>query len=291
NLTYDGVDICGDRLHALVRRTLDSLAAEGRPVRQLSFVGYSMGGLITRYVAGKLFAEGLFDAGRVVPLNFVTIATPHLGAWRMPSTWLNRAFNYMVPVVTSRSGSQMVLQIGWKVPERMVEGAVVNRVGRDGSFSLECSAGARRVPPSASQPKAASARATEAGLTPAAEATSEARARRVTVLLPLPLKLLLQPLRLLLLLLLLLLQQQLLVVLLLRRALRQRVLVQVVVRLQVHLLHELLQACGGRERLEAWCARQSSSERMGEPTLVASSSALRGRDLRQAEGAAPQRGM
>ncbi|EFJ53038.1 hypothetical protein VOLCADRAFT_85900 [Volvox carteri f. nagariensis] len=71
-------------------------------------IGYSMGGLIIRYVAGKLYAEGVFS--RIRAVNFITVATPHLGAWRMPSSWYNRAFNYMVPVVTSRSGYQLVLQ-------------------------------------------------------------------------------------------------------------------------------------------------------------------------------------
>ncbi|KXZ51765.1 hypothetical protein GPECTOR_11g209 [Gonium pectorale] len=108
NLTYDGIDLCGDRLHALVLDTIKALAAQQTPVTAISLIGYSMGGLVTRYLAGKLFAEGLFDT--VTPINFITIATPHLGSWRMPTTWLNRAFNYLVPVVTSRSGLQLMLQ-------------------------------------------------------------------------------------------------------------------------------------------------------------------------------------
>ncbi|KAG2423276.1 hypothetical protein HXX76_015425 [Chlamydomonas incerta] len=86
------------------------LAKEGRPVTRLSMIGYSMGGLINRYTAGKLFAEGLFDEGGVTPVNFITVATPHLGAWRLPVNIINRAFNYLVPVTTSRSGYQIMLQ-------------------------------------------------------------------------------------------------------------------------------------------------------------------------------------
>ncbi|GFR42453.1 hypothetical protein Agub_g3360 [Astrephomene gubernaculifera] len=108
NLTYDGVDVCGDRLHELIVARLEALAAKSKPAHAISMIGYSMGGLVTRYVAGKLYAEGRFAT--ITPVNFITVATPHLGAWRMPSTWYNRAFNYMVPVVTSRSGYQMVLQ-------------------------------------------------------------------------------------------------------------------------------------------------------------------------------------
>ncbi|GLI66034.1 hypothetical protein VaNZ11_009741 [Volvox africanus] len=108
NLTYDGIDVCGDRLYALIQKTMQSLASAGSPVSAISMIGYSMGGLILRYVAGKLYAEGLLN--RIIPMNFITVATPHLGAWKMPSSWYNRAFNYMVPVVTSRSGYQLVLQ-------------------------------------------------------------------------------------------------------------------------------------------------------------------------------------
>jgi hypothetical protein len=88
NLTYDGIDVCGDRLHALILTTTESLSKAGSSVHAISLIGYSMGGLVTRYVAGKLFAEGFFN--RVAPINFITVATPHLGAWRMPSSWYNR---------------------------------------------------------------------------------------------------------------------------------------------------------------------------------------------------------
>ncbi|GLC34078.1 hypothetical protein PLESTM_000150600 [Pleodorina starrii] len=108
NLTYDGIDVCGDRLFALIQKTIASIAATGTSVSAISLIGYSMGGLVIRYVAGKLYAEGVFT--HIVPVNFITVATPHLGAWRMPSSWYNRAFNFMVPVVTSRSGYQLVLQ-------------------------------------------------------------------------------------------------------------------------------------------------------------------------------------
>lgn len=39
---------------------------------RLSMIGYSMGGLMNRYTAGKLFAEGVFDEGGVTPVNFIT---------------------------------------------------------------------------------------------------------------------------------------------------------------------------------------------------------------------------
>jgi hypothetical protein len=186
--SYDGIDVCGDRLAALVARELRrgcagagtpggaeatatlgggdfntacsaaigegapglraggserasaaveavgpaaAAAAEGgikegsssgpdrsRTVTHLTLIGYSLGGLVARYAAGKLLASGYFvgDGGarrqqaavapgeeeeeeaeahhhrnestaprrppKVVPAAFITIATPHLGSWR-----------------------------------------------------------------------------------------------------------------------------------------------------------------------------------------------------------------
>ncbi len=71
-LTYDGVDVCGDRLVELVLQ-------QGQ-VDKLSLIGYSLGGLMCRYAAGKLLALGYFE--ETEPMNFITIATPHLGSWR-----------------------------------------------------------------------------------------------------------------------------------------------------------------------------------------------------------------
>lgn len=109
--TYDGIDVCGDRLVALVQQ----LAAQHGASR-LSLIGYSLGGLITRYAAGRLAAEGFFE--RVQPVNFVTIATPHLGSWRLPQRWVDRTFNSLVPMMTSRTGYQLVLadSHAWGLP-------------------------------------------------------------------------------------------------------------------------------------------------------------------------------
>lgn len=82
-LTYDGVHTCGLRLVQLIRDTAEALQQEGFRVAQLSFVGYSLGGLMARYAVGVLQHEGAFDGPNAYqPLNFVTISTPHLGAWR-----------------------------------------------------------------------------------------------------------------------------------------------------------------------------------------------------------------
>jgi hypothetical protein len=78
--TYDGVDVCGSRLADLVLQRVQEERLEGRKVVRISFLGYSLGGLICRYAVGKLYLFGLFP--HVTPVNFITVATPHLGSFR-----------------------------------------------------------------------------------------------------------------------------------------------------------------------------------------------------------------
>ena len=84
--TMDGIDTCGERLFDCVKGHIEMLRElEGEEVTHISMVGYSLGGLITRYAVGKMETEGWFDEGKFTPINFMTIATPHLGVWKNPS--------------------------------------------------------------------------------------------------------------------------------------------------------------------------------------------------------------
>ncbi|PAN08626.1 hypothetical protein PAHAL_1G425600 [Panicum hallii] len=95
-LTYDGIDLMGERLAEEVRQVVQ----RRRNLRKISFVAHSLGGLVTRYAIGKLYeptinetssldADKLTDeqkipgAGKIAglePINFITSATPHLGS-------------------------------------------------------------------------------------------------------------------------------------------------------------------------------------------------------------------
>jgi hypothetical protein len=73
--TFDGVDVCGERLAAEVR----AVAARHPGLRRISILSHSMGGLISRYAAGRLFDPGSGTLAGLQPCHYVAIATPHLG--------------------------------------------------------------------------------------------------------------------------------------------------------------------------------------------------------------------
>uniref|UniRef100_A0ACD5ZFW4 Uncharacterized protein n=1 Tax=Avena sativa TaxID=4498 RepID=A0ACD5ZFW4_AVESA len=83
-LTYDGVDLMGERLAEEVRQVVQRRGN----LRKISFVAHSLGGLISRYAIGKLYEhsideENMYGGGKLAglePMNFIASATPHLGS-------------------------------------------------------------------------------------------------------------------------------------------------------------------------------------------------------------------
>lgn len=63
-LSAAGIDVCGQRLVELVEKIVVEAALEGKgakgggPVDRISFIGYSLGGLISRFAIGRLHALG-----------------------------------------------------------------------------------------------------------------------------------------------------------------------------------------------------------------------------------------
>ncbi|KAJ3086132.1 hypothetical protein HK102_013491 [Quaeritorhiza haematococci] len=109
--TYDGVDVCGDKCTEKVEHFVAELEekkdSEKKTVTKVSFMGYSLGGLIVRYAIGKLYAHGFFNNREAV--NFITVASPHLGVRRPLVGLTNRIFNTLSAFFTLRSGRQMNL--------------------------------------------------------------------------------------------------------------------------------------------------------------------------------------
>ncbi|KAL0577306.1 hypothetical protein V5O48_004699 [Marasmius crinis-equi] len=108
--TYDGIDWGGERVAQEIMDEIESLAKEGKKVTKFSITGYSLGGLVSRYVVGILFQKGFFK--EVTPVNFNTIATPHLGLPRYPS-FFSMLSNALGPRLLSRTGEQFYCVDKW----------------------------------------------------------------------------------------------------------------------------------------------------------------------------------
>ena len=80
-----------------------TIEKSGRQVTRFSITGYSLGGLVARYIVGILHHRGFFDT--VAPVNFTTIATPHLGLLKYP-TWISKVTNRLGPQFLGRTGLQ-----------------------------------------------------------------------------------------------------------------------------------------------------------------------------------------
>ncbi|KAL8552480.1 hypothetical protein ACS0TY_001245 [Phlomoides rotata] len=108
--TLDGVDVMGDRLAAEV---LDVIK-RNPSLRKISFVSHSVGGLVARYAIGKLYTppkggseddvstndESKGTIADLEPINFITVATPHLGSRGNKQV----PFLFGVPAIESLAG-------------------------------------------------------------------------------------------------------------------------------------------------------------------------------------------
>lgn len=103
NATYDGIDWGAERVVKEIYECVSSLEEKGSTVTKLSITGYSLGGLISRYLIGILRQRGFFD--KVTPVNFNTIATPHIGLLKYHSLFSSLS-STLGPKLLSRTGEQ-----------------------------------------------------------------------------------------------------------------------------------------------------------------------------------------
>ncbi|KAJ7890560.1 DUF676-domain-containing protein [Mycena olivaceomarginata] len=113
--TYDGIDWGGERVAEEIVAEVEKLKQEGHTVTRFSITGYSLGGLVSRYVVGILRQRGFFE--NVTPVNFNTIATPHLGLPRYPSFFSSLA-SVLGPKLLSRTGEQFYCVDRWSAKGR-----------------------------------------------------------------------------------------------------------------------------------------------------------------------------
>ena len=107
NFTYDGIEVGAERITDEIEATLKQLEAAGSKVKKISLAGYSLGGLVARYVIGLLYNNGIFN--HIQPTNFTTFATPHLGVRAPKLGYRTDTWNFLGSRTLSTSGQQMFL--------------------------------------------------------------------------------------------------------------------------------------------------------------------------------------
>ncbi|ODV87172.1 hypothetical protein CANARDRAFT_217007 [[Candida] arabinofermentans NRRL YB-2248] len=106
--TYDGIKVNGDRVIAEIFKELEDLKLnKDTVINKISIVGYSLGGLISRYIIGELYEIGFFDS--IEPINFTTFATPHLGVKFFKSRLLDRTLNFLGSHLLGYSGRDLFI--------------------------------------------------------------------------------------------------------------------------------------------------------------------------------------
>ncbi|QRV74389.1 serine esterase [Ceratobasidium sp. AG-Ba] len=104
SFTYDGLDWGAERAVKEVFQAVEEIEKDGsKKVTRFSIVGYSLGGLISRYAIGILYERGFFKTVR--PVNFTTFSTPHIGLLRSKGV-LARIMFTLIPKMLSRTGRQ-----------------------------------------------------------------------------------------------------------------------------------------------------------------------------------------
>lgn len=105
--TYDGIELGGERVVHEIEDTLEQLSAKGHTITKLSVVGYSLGGLVARYAIGLLEANGTLD--KLVPMNFTTFVSPHVGVRSPIKGWPSHVWNVLGARTISISGRQLFM--------------------------------------------------------------------------------------------------------------------------------------------------------------------------------------
>uniref|UniRef100_A0A0D9WM27 DUF676 domain-containing protein n=1 Tax=Leersia perrieri TaxID=77586 RepID=A0A0D9WM27_9ORYZ len=127
--TFDGIDVAGRRL---ANEVLDVIRKTDG-LRKISFLAHSLGGLFARYAISILYStetngagqsgvcsditnegseksgctSGLGAISELEPINFITLATPHLGV-----RGKNQLAAPLAPLVVGRTGAQLFLTDG-----------------------------------------------------------------------------------------------------------------------------------------------------------------------------------
>lgn len=105
--TYDGLKICAERVLFDMFYEIETLKKNNLQVAEISIVGYSLGGLISRYMIGVLEEIGFFNY--VKPVFFTTFATPHVGIEFFHDSFFDRTANVLGKYLFGKSGRELFM--------------------------------------------------------------------------------------------------------------------------------------------------------------------------------------
>ena len=106
--TYDGLELNAKKIIQEMFYEIESLKQKNKLiVKRISFIGYSLGGLFSRYIIGLLNEIGFFEL--VEPVFFCTFATPHLGIHFFRNNFFDTIANNLGPYMFGKSGGQLFI--------------------------------------------------------------------------------------------------------------------------------------------------------------------------------------
>ena len=104
--TRDGVRAGGERVAEEVMRVVQ----EHPSLRDISFVGNSLGGLYSRYALSVLWDPEARTIAGLRPVSFLTVATPHLGVRRFLAVPVPERLHFTAPLFLGQTGNDLFLR-------------------------------------------------------------------------------------------------------------------------------------------------------------------------------------
>lgn len=104
--TKDGVQAGGERLAEEIKRVV----AAHPTLKDISFVGNSLGGLYSRYCLSLLYDREKKTIAGLQPITFLTIASPHLGVRRFLAVQVPDRLHFTAPLFLGATGNDLFLR-------------------------------------------------------------------------------------------------------------------------------------------------------------------------------------
>lgn len=118
--TYDGLKLNAERVIRDIFYEIEALKQKSNyKVVKFSLVGYSLGGLISRYLIGVLNEIGFFEM--VEPVFFTTFATPHVGIQFFNDNIFDNTANKVGQYLFGKSGREMFMTDNDKILTQMAD--------------------------------------------------------------------------------------------------------------------------------------------------------------------------